>query len=79
MVLGMLVLVALAVVLVMWVLSQQRRLGRGPAVLGMSAREALDHRLVSGEITTDMYDQLRAKLDSSPGPPAAADVPSGRE
>jgi uncharacterized membrane protein len=73
MVLGMLVLIALVVVLVMWIVSQQRKPDRGQLPPGVSAREALDHRLVNGEITTDQYDELRKKLDSaSPatGPPA---------
>ena len=77
MVLGMMVLVVLAVVLVMWIVSQQRRPDRGPVAPGMSAREALDHRLVSGEITTDQYDQLRAKLDPSTGAPAAGPAGPG--
>jgi uncharacterized membrane protein len=79
MALGMLVLIVLVVVLVMWIVSQQRKPDRGPLPSGMSAREALDHRLVNGEITTDQYDELRKKLDTSasaatgpPGPPAGA-------
>jgi uncharacterized membrane protein len=73
MALGMLVLIVLVVVLVMWVVSQQRTPDRGHPPAGMSAREALDHRLVQGEITPDQYDELRKKLDGgSPatGPPA---------
>ncbi len=74
MALGMLVLIVLVVVLVTWIVSQQRRPNQGPLPPGMSAREALDHRLVGGEITTDQYDELRKKLDPSappgPGPPA---------
>jgi uncharacterized membrane protein len=74
MALGMLVLIVLAVVLVIWLVSQQRKPDRAPLPHTTSAREVLDHRLVSGEITTDQYDQLRAKLDPSAppgtGPPA---------
>jgi uncharacterized membrane protein len=73
MALGMLVLIVLAVVLVMWIVSQQRKPAQGPMRPGMSAREALDHRLVSGEITTEQYDQLRTKLD--PSPPGAGSPP----
>jgi uncharacterized membrane protein len=78
MALGMLVLIVLVVVLVMWIVSQQRKPDRGALASGMSAREALDHRLVNSEITTDQYDELRKKLDASsppatgpPAPPAA--------
>jgi uncharacterized membrane protein len=78
MILGMLVLVALVVVLVIWLVSQQRKPDRGPLPPSISARETLDHRLVNGEVTTDQYDDLRKKLDASsspatgpPAPPAA--------
>jgi uncharacterized membrane protein len=77
MALGMLVMIVLAVVLVMWIVSQQRTPDRRSLPPDRSAREALDHRLVSGEITDEQYDQLRAKLDpsppgaGSPQPPAA--------
>lgn len=69
MVLGMLFLIALLVILVMWIVSQQRRPDGRPTPPGISAREALDHRLVSGEITTDRYDQLRSRLDEPRSPP----------
>jgi uncharacterized membrane protein len=74
MALGMLVLILLAVVLVVWVMSQQHKPDRSQIPPGMSAGEVLDHRLVSGEITADQYDQLRRKLDvkspsSGSGPP----------
>jgi uncharacterized membrane protein len=78
MILGMLVLVVLVVVLVMWIVSQQRKPDRGPLPPRISARETLEHRLARGEITTDQYDELRKKLDASsspatgpPAPPAA--------
>jgi uncharacterized membrane protein len=78
MILGMLILVALVVVLVIWLVSQQRKPDRGPLPPSISARETLDHRLVNGEVTTDQYDDLRKKLDASsspatgpPAPPAA--------
>jgi len=72
---GMLVLLGLIVVLVMWVVSQQHKSGTRLSPPGMSAREALDHRLVSGEITPDQYDQLRNKLEPLP-PSADAPAPS---
>jgi uncharacterized membrane protein len=78
MILGMLLVVALVVVLVMWIVSQQRKPDRGSLPPSISARETLDHRLVNGEITSDQYDELRKKLDASsppttgpPAPPAA--------
>jgi uncharacterized membrane protein len=74
MALGMLVLIVLAVVLVMWIVSQQRKPDQGPPRPGMSAREVLDHRLVNGEMTTDQYDELRNKLDARV---PAATGPSG--
>jgi len=71
--LGMLVLIVLVVVLVVWLVSQQRSSAGPPP--GRSARETLDHRLVSGEITPDQYDELRQKLD--PGAAAPAGPPAG--
>jgi uncharacterized membrane protein len=64
MALGMLVLIALVVVLVMWMVSHQRPTDRAAIPPGISARDALDHRLVSGRITSDEYDALRTKLET---------------
>jgi uncharacterized membrane protein len=75
MALGMLVLIALVVALVIWLVSQQRKPAAGVAPPGMTAREALDHRLVSGEITPENYDALRSRLD--PGTPPGAGPPAG--
>lgn len=72
MALGMLVLIVLAVVLVMWIVSQHRNPDRAPLPQNTSAREVLDHRLVSGDITTEQYDQLRTRLDPSAPPGAGA-------
>ena len=74
MALGMLVLIVLVVVLVMWIVSQQRQPNRALAP-GVSAREALDHRLVSGEITAEQYDELRRRLEPS-APPGAGPPPT---
>jgi uncharacterized membrane protein len=71
----MLFLIALLVILVMWIVSQQRRPDGRPASSGISAREALDHRLVSGEIAPDEYDQLRDKLDEPRPPPGIRQAP----
>ena len=64
MALGMLVLIVLVVVLVMWMVSHQHPTNRAAIPPGMSARDALDHRLVSGQVTTDEYDALRKKLET---------------
>lgn len=76
MALGMLLLVALLVIVVTWIVSQQRRPDARPMPPGMSAREALDHRLVSGEIAPDEYDQLRDKLDEPRSPPGMPQAPT---
>jgi len=76
MALGMLVLIALVVVLVMWMVSHQRSTGRTPIAPGTSPREALDHRLVSGQITADEYDALRNKLESPGGGSTQAGSPA---
>jgi uncharacterized membrane protein len=73
---GMLVLLVLVVAVIVWITSQRGRLHQpgGPA-LGISAREALDHRLVSGEITAEQYDEIRGKLVG--GEPPSAVPPPG--
>jgi uncharacterized membrane protein len=76
MALGMLVLIALVVVLVMWMVSHQRPTERAAIPPGMSARDALDHRLVSGQITTDEYDTLRKKLDTAGAGSTEAEPPA---
>src|SRR5579871_2263309 len=67
MALGMLVLIVLVVVLVMWMVSHHRSNDQATITPGMSPRDALDHRLVSGRITHDEYDTVRRKLE----PPGA--------
>ena len=72
MVLVMLVVIALVVALAVWVVSHQRQTERS---VGRSAAEALDHRLVSGEISAEQYDELRGRLDtprSRETPPVAS-------
>jgi uncharacterized membrane protein len=73
---GMLVLLALLIIVVTWFVSQQRRPDGRPVPPGMSAREALDHRLVCGEIAPDEYDRLRDKLDEPRPPPGVRRAPS---
>ena len=69
MALGMLVLIALVIALLVWLMAQRRPTAGVPAP-GMTAREALDHRLVSGEVTPELYDALRSRLEAG-GPPGA--------
>jgi uncharacterized membrane protein len=72
--LGMLILVVLIVALIVWIMSQRGKPDGGQPPPRMSAREVLDHRLASGEVTPDQYDLLREKLDA--GAPPAADSPT---
>jgi uncharacterized membrane protein len=60
------IILALIAATIIWFASKRsdRSAGRDPAVA--SAREILDRRLASDEITADQYDQLRRKLDASP-------------
>ena len=75
MVFGMVILVAIVAAVIVWIVSQQRR----PAVTarpGVSARETLEHRLVSGEVTPEQYDELRRRLDPPvPGAGPASSSP----
>jgi uncharacterized membrane protein len=73
--LGMVVLFVLVVVLVMWLVSQQRRPDHGHPPPGISAREALDHRLVRGDITAEQYDELRQRLGGPAGSVATGRPP----
>ena len=71
-----LVVIGLIVAVLIWLASARAspRSGRsiGPE-RDASARDVLERRLASGEITADHYDEVRAKLDgasaSSPNPP----------
>jgi uncharacterized membrane protein len=60
-----LIIVGLIVAGIVWFMSTRpdRRSGHGEVA---SARQILDRRLASAEITADQYDRLRAKLDASP-------------
>jgi uncharacterized membrane protein len=69
---GMLIILALIAGTLAWLLSDLGSRGGSPAV-GPSAREILDQRLASGDIASDEYDQLRAKL-AAPSPPS--DLPA---
>jgi uncharacterized membrane protein len=61
---GMLIIFALFVVTIFWIVSQLGARGGERTSSAISAREILDRRLASGEITADQYDQLREKLDA---------------
>jgi uncharacterized membrane protein len=63
-ILGMLIIFALFVVTIVWILFQLGARSGDRLSRSESAREILDRRLASGEITVDQYDQLRAKLDA---------------
>ncbi len=68
----MLIIVALVVAAVLFLLSGARTRGGGDRA---TAREILDRRLASGELTVDEYERLRRALrDGSSGamPPPAA-------
>jgi uncharacterized membrane protein len=69
---GTLILVALIVVAILSFVSAP---SGSDTAAGASAREILDRRLASGEITAEQYDQLRAKLDAST-PPGVERLPA---
>ncbi|MGI8714929.1 MAG: hypothetical protein ACR2NR_17470 [Solirubrobacteraceae bacterium] len=64
-VLATLILVALAVGLVVWLVSSLTGRGVSGPVLRASAREILDRRLASGELTSEQYDALGEKLQDA--------------
>ena len=78
MALGMVVVLAVLIALVVWLVQQRGGAASVPVHSGMSAREALDHRLVAGEVTPSQYDELRARLEGPSGvgasPPGAPPV-----
>ena len=83
-VLWTLIIIALVVVGIMWLISALgNREKRGPTEEGSapSAREILDRRLASGELSVEQYKQLRetigdpAPAASGTGPPRPASAP----
>jgi uncharacterized membrane protein len=79
MVVAILLLVALAVATMVWLSRNQSarippRLDRGGE--GGSARDLLDRRLVTGEISEDEYRRLRNALSETPAPGQPADQPA---
>jgi uncharacterized membrane protein len=74
--LGSILVTVLIVALIVWVVRMiastgQRQTPSEPAQpREPSARELLDRRLASGEITTEQYRELRAALDGITGQPS---------
>ncbi len=70
-----LILVALAVGVIVWLVSSRTGHGTGSPAPLSSAREILDRRLASGELTSLQYDELGEKLHDERAPTAADDRP----
>jgi len=60
-ILATLIFLALVIGLIVWVVSPANR-SESATKAGESARQILDRRLASGELTVDQYDQLRDAL-----------------
>ncbi|MHB8491112.1 MAG: SHOCT domain-containing protein [Solirubrobacteraceae bacterium] len=70
-ILGTLIVIALIVGVIVWFVSELGAHSGGRArEQGVSAREILDRRLASGELTIEQYEQLSDSLGEgvSPGP-----------
>ena len=66
-ILGTLIIIGLIVALIVWAVSQRGDRSATATGAGGSAREILDRRLASGELTAEQYEQLRATLgDAAP-------------
>jgi uncharacterized membrane protein len=65
-ILGTLILIGLIVALIVWAVSPRDDRGGSAAVTGESAREILDRRLASGELTAQDYKELREALSDAP-------------
>jgi putative membrane protein len=76
--LGTLIVLALIVATIVWLVSTLSDRGRGTNASAPSAREILDRRLASGELTVEQYEQLREALSDGqsatrdPQPPRPA-------
>lgn len=79
-ILGTLIIVALIVGVIVWVVQNTGSRGQAAdsGASATSAREILDRRLASGEITIEQYEQLRETIDrpaqgvAGTGPPRPA-------
>ena len=67
-ILGTLIILALVVAATVWIVSNLGDRGGHRTFSTLSARELLDRRLASGEISVDQYDHLREKLEGRSGP-----------
>jgi uncharacterized membrane protein len=61
---GTLIIFVLIVAAIVWLVSELGERGGGSPSSSVPARELLDRRLASGEITVDQYDHLRERLDT---------------
>jgi uncharacterized membrane protein len=65
-ILGTLIILGLIVGLIAWAVSARSDRGSSAAATGESAREILDRRLASGELTAPEYKQFREDLNDAP-------------
>jgi len=65
-ILGTLIILGLIVGLIVWIVSPNSRSQNSPDATGASAREILDRRFASGELTAQDYEQLREALNDAP-------------
>ena len=69
-ILGTLIIVGMVVGLIAWAVPARGDRGSSAAATGDSAREILDRRLASGELTVEQHAQLREALSDAPSPTA---------
>jgi uncharacterized membrane protein len=74
-ILATLILVALAVGVIVWLVSSLTGRSTGGPAPRASAREILDRRLASGELTSQQYDELGEKLHDGKAPTAVDERP----
>jgi uncharacterized membrane protein len=65
-ILGTLIILGLIVGLIVWAVSPRSDRGSSAATTGESAREILDRRLASGELTVGQHAELREALSDAP-------------
>lgn len=72
--LGTLIVLALVVAAIVWLLSTLRSPGRGSP----SARETLDWRLASGELSVAQHAEIASAIGDRPRPATPIDSPASR-